>query len=186
MIFDTSVIDHSWTLFLDRDGVINKRLPGDYVKRWEEFEFLPGVLDAMPFFAHRFGKIIVVTNQQGIAKGIYSADELNEIHKKMLAQINARGGRIDLVLFSPHLAADNHPSRKPGIGMALDAKHAFPKIDFARSLMAGDSISDLEFGRAAGMRTAHIATEHKLMPGQSSLADIEVRSLFELAQKLAD
>ena len=118
-------IDTSWTLFLDRDGVINKRIVDDYVKKWEEFEFLEGVIDALKIFNSAFGKIVVVTNQQGIGKGIMRTEDLELIHKNMSYEVSYFGGRIDKVYFSPFLASENHPSRKPGIDMALQAKKDF-------------------------------------------------------------
>lgn len=184
--FDTSAIDRSWTLFLDRDGVINHRLHGDYVKHWDEFSFIDGVLDAMPFLAHRFGLIVVVTNQQGIGKGLYTAEDLAAVHETMQQEIAFHGGRIDRIYFSPYLDAEKHPSRKPGIGMALEAKKDFPQIDFSKAIMAGDSVSDLEFGRDAGMFTAHIATDGPLKPEHAGLADLEAGSLFHFAQQLGD
>ena len=161
MTLKTLNIDKSWTLFLDRDGVINKRLENDYVKHWIEFEFLDGVFDALKFFNSLFGKIEVVTNQQGIGKRLYRVEDLELIHKNMLYEISYHGGRIDKVYFSPHLSSENHPTRKPGIGMALNAKKDFPEIDFSKSLMIGDSMSDMEFGKAAGMKTVFISEEKK-------------------------
>ena len=176
-------IDKSWTLFLDRDGVINKKLENDYVKHWMEFEFIGGVLDALKKCGEVFGKIVVVTNQQGIGKGIYRTEDLELIHKNMLYEISYFKGRIDKVYFSPYLASENHPTRKPGIGMAEQAKKDFPEIDFSRSVIAGDSISDMEFGRKAGMKTVFITSS--LPPEKSNqLIDFQCKSLSEFAQNL--
>ena len=87
-------IDKSWTLFLDRDGVINVRFPGDYVKRVEEFEFLPGVKQAIAKFSSLFGRIIIVTNQQGISRGVYSHEDLKAIHDHMKSEIEKAGGKL--------------------------------------------------------------------------------------------
>ncbi len=152
-------IDKSWTLFLDRDGVINKRLEGDYVKTLAEFEFIDGVPEAMKILSNIFGKIVIVTNQQGIGKGLYTENDLNIIHHYLADEIEKHEGRIDKIYFSPHLASANHPTRKPGIGMALDAKKDFPDIDLSRSIMVGDSMSDMQFGRTAGMTTVFISDE---------------------------
>lgn len=157
-------IDKSWTLFLDRDGVINKKLENDYVKHWIEFEFIDGSIDAIKYLESVFGKIVVVTNQQGIGKKIYRTEDLELIHKNMLYEIEYHGGRIDKVYFSPFLASENHPTRKPGIGMALAAQKDFPDIDFSRSVMVGDSMSDMEFGRTAGMVNVYISEEKKQDP----------------------
>ncbi len=157
-------IDKSWTLFLDRDGVINKKLDNDYVKHWIEFEFLDGVIDAIKFFNTLFGKIVVVTNQQGIGKRLYRTEDLELIHKNMVYEITYHGGRIDKVYFSPYLHSENHPTRKPGIGMALQAKEEHSEIDFSKSIMIGDSMSDMEFGKNAGMKTIYISQETKNDP----------------------
>ena len=157
-------IDKTWTLFLDRDGVINKKLENDYVKNWVEFEFLEGVFDALKICNQIFGHIIVVTNQQGIGKGLYRHDDLEIIHKNMIYEINFYQGRIDKVYYSPYLSSANHPTRKPGTGMALQAKAEFPNIDFSKSMMVGDSLSDMTFGKKLGMTTAFIAEEHLQHP----------------------
>jgi histidinol-phosphate phosphatase family protein len=174
-------IDKSWTLFLDRDGVINKKLDDDYVKHWVEFEFIDGVLDALKACESLFGKIVIVTNQQGIGKGIYRTEDLELIHKNMLYEINYFKGRIDKVYFSPYLAVENHPTRKPGIGMAEQAKKDFPEIDFSKSIIAGDSVSDMEFGRNAGMKTCFIS-EIKVPENKSQLIDFQFKSLAEFVK----
>ncbi|PBQ31320.1 phosphatase [Sphingobacteriaceae bacterium] len=169
-------IDKSWTLFLDRDGVINKKLENDYVKHWIEFEFLEGSIDAVKYLATLFGKIVVVTNQQGIGKRLYRTEDLELIHKNMLYEIDFYGGKIDKVYFSPYLTAENHPSRKPGIGMALNAQKDFPEIDFKKSIVVGDSMSDMEFGKNAGMKTIFISEEKR----QDEKIDFNFKSLNEL------
>jgi len=154
-------IDKTWTLFLDRDGVINKKLENDYVKHSIEFEFIDGSLNALKLLDTLFGHIIVVTNQQCIGKGIIRTEDLELIHQNMLYEISYLKGRIDKVYFSPYLASENHPTRKPGIGMALQAQQEFPDIDFSKSIIVGDSMSDMEFGRNAGMKTVYICDEKK-------------------------
>lgn len=152
-------INKSWSLFLDRDGVINKKLEGDYVKVLDEFEFLPGVPEAMKILTDVFGKIIVVTNQQGIGKGIYTHNDLSIIHHYMEDEIEKHGGKIDKIYFSPYLASENHAWRKPNTGMALQAQAEHVEIDFKRSVMVGDSMSDMEFGKKLGMITVFISEE---------------------------
>ena len=145
--FDDEAFD---TLFLDRDGVIHRLRPNDYVKNWEEFEFMPGMLDRLARWSGRFRRILVVTNQRGVGKGIMSLDDLNRIHDRMIEEIEHHGGRIDRVYFCTALSPDD-PNRKPQTGMAQQARIDFPDIDFARSLMIGDSESDRQFARNAGM-----------------------------------
>lgn len=150
-------IDRSWTLFLDRDGVINKRLIDDYVKNIREFEFLPGVQEALAEFAKVFGRIFVVTNQRGIARGLMTEHDLHLVNEYMLAELQKAGGRIDKVYYCPHDRDENCGCRKPAIGMALKAKQDYPEIDFSKAIMIGDSPSDIEFGENAGMRTIYVA-----------------------------
>jgi histidinol-phosphate phosphatase family protein len=150
-------LDKRWTLFLDRDGVINRRIPGDYVKAPEALEILPGVPAAMNIFASTFGRIIIVTNQQGIGKGLMTFDDLEKVHKKMKTEIEAAGGRADAVFVAPMLAEENHIMRKPGVGMGLAARRQFPEISFRHSIMAGDSLSDMQFGKSLKMKTVLIA-----------------------------
>ena len=177
-------IDKNWTLFLDRDGVINRRIVDGYVTRWDEFEFLPGVLDALKILAKRFGRIIVVSNQQGIGKGLMSEDDLDLIHNSMVRQVEGARGRIDLVLFSPHLKSDGSPMRKPGTGMALEAKRVFPEIDFKKSVMAGDSESDMLFGRNAGMKTVLISDDPEMVNLYADLYEASYKDLYAFSKTL--
>ena len=175
-------IDTSWTLFLDRDGVINQKLENDYVKHWTEFQFIDGVLHALIKLNPLFGKIVVVTNQQGIGKGLFRIEDLELIHKNMLYEINYFGGRIDKVYFSPYLSSENHPTRKPRIGMALKAQKDFPEINFTKSIIVGDSKSDMEFGRTAGMKTVYISSKQNQM---GNLVDFQAESLKHFVELLS-
>jgi D-glycero-D-manno-heptose 1,7-bisphosphate phosphatase len=168
-------IDASWTLFLDRDGVINKRLMNDYVKTTGEFELLPDVDEALRLAGTVFGTIVVVTNQQGIGKGLMTERNLSDIHAYCSELIAVKGGRIDGYYFAPELANSGGVFRKPQTGMALKAKADFPQIDFARSVMIGDSDSDIAFGKNLGMKTVFVAG-HSL---QHAEADLTVSSLYE-------
>ena len=94
-------IDKTWSLFLDRDGVINKRIIDRYVSSWDQFVFLPGVLDAMKILSGGFGKILVVSNQQGIGKGLMTDDDVRNIHIRMAAEIKNGGGIIDKTYYCP-------------------------------------------------------------------------------------
>ncbi len=152
-------IDKSWTLFLDRDGVVNVRLVDDYVKNINEFEFLPGVLEAFKIFAETFGKIIIVTNQQGVGKGLMTLDNVETVHGFMMQAIENQKGRVDAIYVCPQLKSDPDNFRKPSPKMAYMAQHDFPEIDFDKSVMVGDSNSDIEFGRNAGMYTILIGDE---------------------------
>lgn len=167
--------NRNWTLFLDRDGVINERLVGDYVKIPEEFSFIAGVPEAIAEFTKLFGRIIIVTNQQGIGKGLMTEQDLELIHNNMMKGIEAAGGRIDRIYHCPALEKDNSLLRKPNTGMALQAQKDFPEIDFKKSIMAGDSLHDMEFGRRLGMLCVLIS-EATDMP-RNGLWDYQFESL---------
>jgi histidinol-phosphate phosphatase family protein len=171
-----------WTLFLDRDGVISQRLPDDYVTQWEDFRFLEGVLEAMAIFEKVFGRIIIVSNQQGVGKGLMGPDALKMIDLSMKQDIRENGGRIDASYYCTHLESENHPDRKPGTGMGLKAKADFPEIDFSRSVMVGDSPSDMEFGKRLGMITVMIVQNEN--EPDSEPADLFFRSLRHFALSL--
>lgn len=151
--------DNDWTLFLDRDGVINHRIPDDYIKKWSEFKFLPGVLDALKIFNDFFPRIVLVTNQAGIEKEILTHDDLREIHRQMLEVIDYFGGRIDDIYYCPYKADLDPLCRKPNPGMALEAQNDYKDIDFHKSIMIGDSNSDIIFGNNLGMRTVLVGSK---------------------------
>ncbi len=177
-------IDGSWTLFLDRDGVINRRIVDDYVKSWEQFEFLPGVPDAMQLFRRVFGRIVVVSNQQGVGKGLMSEKDVVSVHAQLMAETERAGGRIDAVFFSPHLRSEHSIMRKPNIGMALKARKSFPGIHFKQSVMAGDSLSDMIFGKRAGMITVLISDHADLAKKHPRLIDYVLPDLISLAHAI--
>ncbi|WNJ19001.1 HAD family hydrolase [Pontibacter sp. G13] len=180
-------VDPSWTLFLDRDGVINVRLMDDYVKQIAEFEFLPGSLEAMVRFGEWFGKMVVVTNQRGIDKGLMTTEDLKSIHAYMEANLNAAGGHLDGIYFCPYHPENDHQGcRKPKIGMALEAQEDFPEIDFQKSIMVGDSISDMEFGRNAGMHTVFIHPDEEKYSQQPQIDCVlpDLGALMKLIEHL--
>ena len=145
-MIDLKNIDKTWTLFLDRDGVINDEKHEDYIHKWEEFKFYDGVKDALKIFSEKFGKIFIVTNQRGVAKGLTKLEDLELIHKNMVQEFEDAGGRIDKIYYSADFETDS-PNRKPNPGMGLQAQKDFPEIDFSKSIMIGNTLSDMKFGR---------------------------------------
>ncbi|MEI6765232.1 MAG: HAD family hydrolase [Bacteroidota bacterium] len=170
-------IDSTWTLFLDRDGVINTKLPGAYVASWEQFSFIDGVKESLIRLAEKFNRIIIVTNQQGIGKGIMTEKELAVVHKKMVKEISLAGGRIDKIYHCPDLAESGSICRKPETGMALVARAEFPEIVFSKSIMVGDALSDMEFGRRCGMFTVYIGRNSPETKKNSHLIDMSFKNL---------
>ena len=139
-------------VFLDRDGVINRDSP-DYIKRVEEFEFLPGSLEALRHLAGCGFSVIVVTNQSGLHRGLFSPETLAEIHRRMCAAVQAQGGFIRDILVCPHLPAEGCECRKPRPGLLTAARSRYG-IDFATAVMVGDSVKDIECARNAGVQRA--------------------------------
>ena len=134
------------TLLLDRDGTINVHLIDDYVKCWDEFEFIPGVLIAMARFALHFKHVFIVTNQRGIGKGKYSESDLADIHAHMVAEIDKAGGRIDGIYYCTSLTEEDI-RRKPGRGMFDDILRDYPDVEPEKTLMVGDGDVDEEFAK---------------------------------------
>ena len=147
------------TLLLDRDGVINKLRPNDYVKCWEEFEFLPGVFEALSKWNKHFKYIFIVTNQRGVGKGVMSEQELLDIHQRMCEEIVAHEGRIDKVYYCTALTEEDK-RRKPGNGMFLDIIRDYPEITKENCLMIGDSDSDMKFAENCGVRGIRVLGSH--------------------------
>ena len=174
-------IDHNTSLFLDRDGVLNVKRINDYVKKVDEFVFIDGVLANFELLSDVFKKIFVVTNQQGISKGLMTYRDLEAIHDYMATKIFEFGGRIDQIYYCQDLESSGSPNRKPEIGMALQAKSDYPEIELRNSIMVGDSESDMIFAKKAGMKAILIDNESR-----ESLADLKIESFNEFIQKLKD
>jgi histidinol-phosphate phosphatase family protein len=170
-------VDNSWTLFLDRDGVINERLHNDYVKSPQEFRFISGSDDSIVSFSKIFGWLFVVTNQQGIGKGLMTESNLNEIHRLMEQKVEIKGGKITKVYYAPGLSSPDNYMRKPKPGMALLAQRQHKGVDFNKAIMVGDTDSDIIFGSNLGMKTVRIAYANEIVKVK---ADLTIESLIEL------
>jgi D-glycero-D-manno-heptose 1,7-bisphosphate phosphatase len=167
--------------FLDRDGVINRKPPeGQYVTRWEEMHFLPGVAEAIAMLGEAGFRVIVVTNQRCVAKGLLTGPELELIHQRMCGELTASGAVIDEVYYCPHEEEPRCSCRKPATGMLLTAARAH-QIDLTASWMIGDSDRDIEAGRKAGCRTARILKGDQVASG---VADVSAQSLFNAVEKI--
>ncbi len=173
-------IDASWTLFLDRDGVINQRIMGGYVQSVDQFNFIEGVPESIAKFSSMFSSIFVITNQQGIGKGIMTERNLLDIHSYMLVELKKRKGLITKCYYAPELKSDQNSTRKPGTKMGLQAQKEHPEINFSKSIMVGDTDSDILFGKNLGMKTVRIKTEEPI----NIEADITCLSLLEFSEKI--
>ena len=176
-------IDNSWTLFLDRDGVINHEKHEDYIHTWHEFEFYDGVLEAMKIFSEKFLRGTVVTNQRGVGKGLTKLDDLHTIHANMEKEVERNGGRIDAVFYCSALDNDNE-FRKPNPGMGLQAAKQFPEIDLSKTIMVGNTLSDMQFGRNLGVSTVFLSTTRPEVDLSDNRIDMVFDSLLAFAKIL--
>lgn len=181
MNLNLSDIDKTWTLFLDRDGVINHEVHPQYISTWEEFKFYDGAKVAIQICTHKFNRIIVVTNQRGIAKGITKLEDMQLIHKNMLEEVEKVGGKIDAVYYCAEMES---PNRKPNPGMGLQAAEDFPDIDFNKAIMVGNTLSDMEFGRNLGVKTVFVTTNRPDVDTNDKRIDAVYPSLIAFALDL--
>jgi D-glycero-D-manno-heptose 1,7-bisphosphate phosphatase len=176
------------TVFLDRDGVLNRKMPeGRYIASWSEFQPLPGVAQAIARLNRAGLRVIVVSNQRGIALGLYTSDDVRQIHSALNRWLQSHGAHIDAFYFCPHDTQQCN-CRKPLPGLFEQARADFPQIAAASSLMIGDSLSDIEFGHRLGMTTLFLEGDAQLRkPGAEvarQLADLCFASLPEAVDAL--
>ena len=162
-------------IFFDRDGIVNESPGAGYVERWEDFYLQPGFVSALKTVASKGFIAVIITNQQGVAKGLYSEEELASIHGNMRAQLRTHGVDVIDVFSCTHYAADNCECRKPKPGMILQAakKHG---LDLSSSWMIGDSEKDVEAGKAAGCRTIRVCPLD-----EKTAAEFHVEQMDEVA-----
>jgi len=141
------------TVFLDRDGVISIFTPNDYVKKWEEFVFIPGAIKGLKLLYDNNYRIIIISNQAGVNKGLFTKEALEDITKKMLSELKKQGIEIAKVYYCPHTPEENCECRKPKPGLFFKAQDEFPDIDMKDAFFVGDSEIDVQAGKSAGTRT---------------------------------
>ncbi len=173
------------TVFLDRDGILNEKMPEDeYVARWEDFRVLPGVPQALRRLNEAGLRVIVVSNQRGIARGFYTLADVEAIHATFQQQLAQAGAHIDAFFICPH-DRNQCRCRKPLPGLFEQAVARFPGISPAASVMIGDSLSDIEFGRNLGMKTILVQNQQKTASQETAkLADLRFASLPEAVDAL--
>lgn len=175
-------VENDWTLFLDRDGVINERLVNNYVKHPDDLVLVPGVTEALHILTALFKNIVVVTNQQGIGRGLMTNLQLDLVHKNMIQKVTESGGRIDAIFYSPDLKNTNSFTRKPSVGMGLKARKQFPSINFKRSIIVGDSYSDILFGHRLAMVTVLVGTDKDVLLKCAGILDYSFPNLISFAR----
>jgi D-glycero-D-manno-heptose 1,7-bisphosphate phosphatase len=171
------------TVFLDRDGVLNQKAPeGEYVWRWEDFRVLDGVIESLARLRRAGLRTLVVTNQRGIALGRYTVADVEALHSQFQGLLSESGARIDAFYICPHDHGECN-CRKPLPGFFEQATAQFPDLAPASSVMIGDSLVDMEFGKRLGMRTILIEDGNKdrapAMEKACTLADLCCESLRE-------
>jgi D-glycero-D-manno-heptose 1,7-bisphosphate phosphatase len=176
------------TVFLDRDGVLNEKMPeGRYVTSWSEFQLLPGVVQAIALLNRAGLRVVVISNQRGVALGLYAAEDVRAIHAEFQKMLEAFGAHVDGFYFCPHDKGQCN-CRKPLPGLFEQAVAEFLGITAASSVMIGDSIADIEFGRRLGMVTVFIDGDpERQKPGVEAareLADLRFSSLYEAVNDL--
>lgn len=176
------------TVFLDRDGVINEKAPeGEYIRRVEDLKLLPGAAAAIARLNRAGVRVVVVSNQRGVALGLYSEQDLLAIQEALEKMLATEGARLDGFYFCPHNDRSCN-CRKPLPGMFEQARTDFPEIEAAESVIIGDSLSDIEFGSKLGMRTIFIEgpAERQRSGAERAreLADMQARTLAQAVQFL--
>ncbi len=169
------------TLFLDRDGVLNRRPGGGYVCRPEDFHWIDGSLEAVVDLSGIFRYVFVVTNQQGVGKGLMTHNDLQAVHRRMLQDVEEAGGRIDQVYAATGIRHADSFNRKPAEGMAFEAMDDFPGIILDKAWMVGDTVRDMLFGHRLGMSTVLIS-QQQITPGNlHHLVDYRFACLSDFA-----
>ncbi len=148
------------TVFLDRDGVINRNPPNKgYVRKWSEFSFIPHSRQAIRALTENGYRLIVVTNQAGIGRGLFSERDLKDIHARMVSEITETGGRIDAIYYCPHHPEAGCACRKPKSGMLIRAACEH-NIELSSAYLIGDSTTDIDAGACVGTKTLLVLTGH--------------------------
>jgi D-glycero-D-manno-heptose 1,7-bisphosphate phosphatase len=145
-------------LFLDRDGVINERIPGGYVTNWDAFRFVPGIVEALQALSSLELPIIVVSNQAAVGKGLLSIRGLSEITRRFADVLRRAEARVDAVYYCPHTPSENCDCRKPKPGLLRMAASDWG-IDLRRSVLIGDAPTDFAAAAAAGCRSLAFSIE---------------------------
>ncbi len=171
------------TVFLDRDGTINVKAPeGSYVTSPEQFVLLPGAAQAIRQLNEAHVRVVVVTNQRGISRGLMSQADLSRIHARMSQELASEGAWVDAIYACPH-GHGECDCRKPATGLIDQAIRDFPQIRRETAAVIGDAPGDVELGLRAGMRPIRLEAS-PIDPGDSvhSAPDLATAVTWFLAQ----
>lgn len=171
------------TVLLDRDGVLNQRIPGGYVTRWADFVFLPGVMDTLAKLRTAGFQLVIVSNQAGVGKGVFTRADLIQITQASLNELRKARVWVGGAFFCLHAPSDNCSCRKPNIGLMEEAARRLP-IDFSRSFLIGDSPSDIQAGERMGCTNIYLApVDREPVPAHYRAATITDAVSWILTQK---
>jgi len=181
---DLKVIDKTWTLFLDRDGVINYEKENEYVNKWEDFRFYEGAKEAIKKFTQKFGLVLIITNQRGVGRGITRLEDLELMNENLLKEVASNGGKISKIFFCTD-TDETSPNRKPNTGMGLQAQREFPQIVFLKTMMIGNTKGDMEFGRNLGVAiNVFIPSKYPVSQLPDGVYDMVFPDLISIANAL--
>jgi D-glycero-D-manno-heptose 1,7-bisphosphate phosphatase len=176
--------EHVRTVFLDRDGVLNEKAPeGEYVWRWQDFRLLNGVPEAIARLNRAGLRVVVVTNQRGVALGRYTLDDVTALHGEFQKLLAGYGAHVDRFYVCPH-GNDGCNCRKPLPGLFEQARTGFPEILAETSAMIGDSLADMQFGKRLAMRTILIEPAEDGQGLEIQEADVRCASLHEAVEMI--
>ncbi len=147
------IIGDDWTLFLNRDGVINERKPNGYITKIKELKFLDGMFSSLSKLQDTFKRIIIVTNQDGLSNGNLTLEDVESVNMMLMLRFESHKINIDKIFVCSKSESEEDTCKKPSPKMGLLAKNEFPDIDFSKSIMIGDSKADMGFAKALGMKT---------------------------------
>lgn len=178
-------VGKEWCLFLDRDGVLNRQIVGDYVRTWAEFEWLPNAIAALKVLQDWAPFIVIVTNQQGIGKGLMSSGDIAVIHDNLRAGLTAEAVNLDAIQVCPHLESAGCVCRKPKPGLVLGWLRNSPAIAARLSVVVGDSLSDIQLARNVAAVVGGCASIYIGGAGLAG-ADVTFDSLWDFAVAVDD
>lgn len=174
-------------IFVDRDGVISIFTPDDYIKNWEEFEFIKEGVEGLKILKEAGYKVVIISNQAGVNKGLFTENDLNEITKNMIEELKKKG--IDNVLkvyYCIHTKEENCDCRKPKTGLFKKAEEDLGKIDFSKTYFIGDSETDIIAGKNIGTKTILVLTGKTKTPDEVEKWKIKPDYIFKSLKEAAE
>ncbi|MCM8809343.1 MAG: HAD-IIIA family hydrolase [Candidatus Omnitrophica bacterium] len=174
-------------VFLDRDGVISIFTPNDYIKKWEEFKFIPEGIDGLKILNDAGYKVIIISNQAGVNKGLFTINDLNEITENMLKELKNKGvNNILKVYYCIHTKEENCECRKPKTGLFKKAEQDFGKIEFSKTYFIGDADIDIIAGKNVGTNTILVLTGKTKSKKEIELWEAKPDYIFDNLKEAAE